>query len=35
MENYSYPLLCWNLGEDEVFGLLLGTDLEALGSDVR
>lgn len=35
MEHYSYPLLCWNLGENEVFGVLLGTGLDAIGEDVR
>ncbi|WKB52332.1 AAA family ATPase [Eleftheria terrae] len=35
MATSSYPLLCWQTGEESVFGLLLGTGLQAVERNPR
>ncbi|MCW7538709.1 AAA family ATPase [Aquabacterium sp. A7-Y] len=35
MATSSYPLVCWQIGEESVFGLLLGTDLQAVERNTR
>ena len=35
MENYSYPLICWQVNDDEVFGIVPGTDLQVMARDIR
>ena len=35
MEKINYPLLCFNLGQDAVLGILVGTDYEAVEANPR
>ena len=35
MAAYSYPLVCWQIDEDSVFGMLLGTEYQAVERNVR
>ena len=35
MPTLTYPLVCWQLAEDSVFGMLLGTDLQAVERNAK
>ena len=35
MPTLSYPLVCWQLDDDAVFGMLLGTEFQAVERNVK